>query len=232
MSDSLTRAKLEELSDTQMHVYGSLSQIKPTLANMYLGALRAIPVSKGGTNPEALVQAAHSIRELMQELPRHLNAPIYAPGESLANWVNNLLPKWTGVRDSVEKILESEKHNDPIAGTDWSKLRRFLREIINFFNRIGEVHKTRRERTRLLLQATEGHPEGTVVSTEEATVTQWMYYRDWFMKVAHHRHNPTEAEFAKVLTEFEILLFGMVGPSHRVIEELDRIISGDKEAKS
>jgi len=99
MSDSLARARLQGLSETQMQMWRSLSQIKPTLANMYLGALRAIPMSRGGRNPEALVQAAHSIRELMEKLPQHLDAPIYAPGESLANRVHNLLPKWTGVRD-------------------------------------------------------------------------------------------------------------------------------------
>jgi hypothetical protein len=88
-------------------VYRALAEQSGQLAGWYVGACAVLMVS---ANPERLVQAAHSVRELMNNLHTISNVPVQVKGGRLGDKFDAMTEKW-----------EKAKRNSAAFGEDgWS----------------------------------------------------------------------------------------------------------------
>src|ERR1035437_3909567 len=78
------------LEERQLALLRVLIEKSEALARMYVGALRA---RTDDGNPEYLSQACHSIRELIDNLPKYFAVPVQPTG-SLKVEVNTLRDAW------------------------------------------------------------------------------------------------------------------------------------------
>src|SRR5687768_1740148 len=84
--DFVTGPSVPQLTGEQIALIEALNDRDTRLGPIYLGAVRAL---LDATNPERVPQAAHSIRELLEKLPRWIDAPVSA-GPSLKERTNRL----------------------------------------------------------------------------------------------------------------------------------------------
>ena len=196
-----------------MKRYGRLRQ---NLADMHLGALRAF-YSK---NPDRLAQAAHSLRELMEKLPEYLDVPV-KEAANLGEKVKELARSWKRV---AKPLVDTEQ--SVWSGTIDAPLQTFLVQIEEFF---AWQESNRQSRTQKKLKALRqldplGFPYIGPVSS--SWVKQWTECHEYFELVSHHRHVPTDDEFASQVSTIEQFLLDRLRP--RTFEDhtkLDELIS-------
>ena len=130
---------LSQLSGQQRALYKALSEKEQSLADMYLGSLMTLQQTG---NPDLLALAAHGLRELMEKLPRYLDAPVDTNSPSLKGKVQELAQSWSNT------LGRSQCYSDP----NWSgnidrPLLIFLRKAYQFFEWFKAERPTRRQQT-------------------------------------------------------------------------------------
>jgi hypothetical protein len=96
-----------QLVGQQLAVYRAIAEQSAQLAGWYLGACAVLMVP---VNPERLMQAAHSVRELMNNLHTISNVPVQVKGGRLGDKFDAMTMKW-----------EKAKRNSAAFGDDgWS----------------------------------------------------------------------------------------------------------------
>jgi len=106
------------LSGRQRAIAEALRSTDAQLSCMYVGSLRAMADE---ANPDRHPQAAHSLREIMQTLPRYLDVGVPPRGASLGDKVRNLIDSW------------GERPTSPAAGDEIDKaLATFLHKFLDF----------------------------------------------------------------------------------------------------
>lgn len=201
-----------ELGPNQRALYRALAQHNLDLAAIYLGGLRVL---QGRNNPERIPQSAHSMRELLDALPRAVDVPFRAMKESLRGKVNGLQDSYSAARG------KSDCHVDGAWEGEIDKpLRRFLGRLESFFEWL-DAHRPRRkaEAARFLDQL---NPTSSWVpgQSQDHHVQELMEYRDFFNRVAHH-HRVTSAKYEKWLARFELFLGGLLAP--KTFDDFDEI---------
>src|SRR5580700_9494031 len=93
-----TQQQAVALSGPRRALYDALSKVSPVIATMYHGALLALDPA---ANPARHSQCAHSIRELMDKLPRQVNVPVKAQNERMGDKVKALHPFWKRAADGA-----------------------------------------------------------------------------------------------------------------------------------
>lgn len=86
-----------QISGRQQLVHRSLVEKSKAIGALYECALRLLA---DRSNPGSLFLAAHSIREMMDALPKALDLPILAEQGRLGDQVNALEPIWVGAAKS------------------------------------------------------------------------------------------------------------------------------------
>src|SRR5438105_2713154 len=114
-----------ELDPRQRELHAALHRKEPTLASMYAGGLL---VMRQGPNPERLVLAAHSFRELMEKLPPSFDVPDPRGPRDLGSEVKNLRAKWDAMMGKT-KCREEAVWCGELDGP----LRGVLRDLEAFF---------------------------------------------------------------------------------------------------
>ena len=124
------------LSGRQRALFQALGKKDQQLALMYLGALSVL---KNMLNPERIAQAAHSLRELLEKLPRILDMPIQAKPPSMMDKIRPLEQTWSKAK-TESSCLKTNPHSDVID----KPLRKFLDEVDSFFTWLGSDRPTRK----------------------------------------------------------------------------------------
>ena len=114
------------LTGRQRTVYEALVAREPKLAGIYLGAMAVLAQDH---NPERLVQCAHSVRELVVNLPRYLDMSVPDEQARLGDKTQLLAPIW-------DKVVT---HPTWRGRNDWTGeindvLRSFLKKSSEFFS--------------------------------------------------------------------------------------------------
>jgi len=203
----------EELNPQQRALYEALSDKEPTIAKMYLGAVFVL--DQVG-NPERIVHSAHSIREIIEKIPKHIEVPVKALKEGITVKVREF-------RDFSTLRLEKSKCNN---GGDWGgaiddPLRQVIKKQTQFFEWFDEHHPKRKEETKTVLRKLDGSPFALPETLEDKNVEIWHEIKDFFIAVCHHRRDITQEEFDKWLNAFERFLLDCLRP--RTFEDFDAI---------
>lgn len=191
------------LSPQQQAVREALEDKYPDLATMYQGA---VVVLRQDNNPERFVQAAHSVRELMEKFPRFAHVEQRAHGETLTQEVIRVRTLWQSATDT-SPCRGKDGWSGAIDGS-LSKLLEGLDRLIEWFDR----HKPRRdEEAQRFLQMVEASGRALPAPLARLNTEYWMYLRGYFQGVAHHRGcNPDE--FGQSLEALERFLLDLLRP--------------------
>lgn len=192
------------LSGQQRSLLLAFERLDPKLARMYLGALRVLADE---ANPDAMPLAAHALREIMEKLPESLDVPLKASAGALSNRVAGLLPIWQ------KAVNRSSCHsNGEWQGQLDGPLERLLKRLEIFFDWYSANYQTRRGEIAQALRRLDASGGFLPTPLESANLSLWRDLRDFFLTVAHHKHEPTRNEFASRLQEFESFLVDRLQP--------------------
>lgn len=179
---------------------------------MYLGSLRALA---DDGNPDRHPQAAHSLREIMQNLPRHLDVGVPPRGASLGDKARNLIDAW-GDRPACPSVGE------PID----KALAAFLQKFLDF---VGwhHLHKPQQKvRAAAIISGLDPTRIALPAPIRESRAEEWRQCQSFFVQVAHHSGGWSEADFMKWVAFFEEMLIGYLQPqTFTDWDEIDALIA-------
>lgn len=211
------------MSAQQLALHEALGERAEELARMYIGAL---VVLANPNNPDRLPQAAHSLRELMEKIPRYIAVEIRAESESLRVKVRELEGRWNS---TVENSMCYDGGN--WTGSIDRHLRRLLqRGLQPFFNWFNEHHPRRRVETAAVLRQLDGSGRTLPARLENLEVKGWMAIREYFQAVAHHGRQPPEEDFRTWIDALERSLLDRLRP--RTFADFDAIDDIIREGES
>lgn len=212
------RGDISSFSPQTQQLHRVLSEKSELLARMLHGAWIAISNTR---NPESLVQAAHSIRELMEKAPIEIpEVPVQQGSGNLTDEVRALQSAWQQIKNS--KWTESP----PWIGEIDSTLSGWLSKADDFFNSFNENHKTRTEQLVDALSSLDqaGNPLPPALVKEK--VEEWKKLRQYFLSIAHHGRTGEYDEFTNNISDLEVFLLNLLYPQPiKDIDELDALIS-------
>jgi len=213
-------------SDQQQAIIRSLSEKSTELAYIYIGTLRVLIDRK---NPDRFHQSAHSIRELIEKLPRYWpDAPSFKPPEmGIKSLFNPLIDKWIS---TVKKTC--------CADLDWTgiidpPLTEFLRDFQIFITEYQEAYPSFRKQTEIFLKSiapfADSLPHQEAQRREKERLKRWMDFRSDFNKFCHHNKN--NFPYIEKMKSFESMLASEIlppvtPPALEDLQELDQIIQG------
>jgi hypothetical protein len=214
-----------ELSGRQLALWRALKEIDGSLADMYLGARRALGHLD---NPDQLPQAAHSARELMEKIPGSLGVTVKAHRESLRNQVRQLEVSWE----------QTTRKSSCFDGSGWAgeidpDLQRLLGKIGDFFAWFGSHVPRRNRETTTTLTTMDGSRRALPTQLLRLSVSYWNEINEFFEKVCHHgKPETTLEEFDRWLGALEDFLLERLKPrTFEELEELDALMKrGDSYA--
>ena len=164
------------------------------LAGMYLGAKM---VRRQEDNPERFAQAAHSIRDLIDELPKRFpQVPIFDYPDLISR-----------VRKLVEEF--GAYHGSAPEKRDHFR-RRFELAMRQFAQDMEGVLATRREQAEALINSMDPSGRSLPPPIADQRTEEWRGYRAYFVKVCHHGGASPE-EFDQTLDSFETFLVDRLG---------------------
>jgi hypothetical protein len=193
-----------ELDGQQLAFYRTIAEYDGELASWYLGARMAFATP---ANPEHLVHAAHSIRELMNNLHKIAGVPVKANTGRLGDRFAEMKLKW-----------ERGKRNSASFSEDAGWAREIDGHARRAFEAVDEAI-TWAEANRVAWQ--ERHLETIRVLDvsrrplpswiEKGFVVQWDDLRDYFIRVAK-RGSTTRDEFAAASDTLERFVLERLKP--------------------
>ena len=208
------------LTDRQRAVHESLRLHASSLARMYLGALRAL---SDESNPEYCAQAAHSMRELVEKLPRDAVSPV----ESLSERVKRLEGRF------MELQLERRSGAEGKMVALEEPLLSFFDDLEKFFR---QFHEERPQRIDQAVQAIRsldpsGHSLPPVL--ERKLATDWHRSHGYFEKLSHHNVSDQDTGagiLAARVAEIEAIILALLWPrTTEEYTELDALIREGEE---
>ena len=170
------------------------------LSDWYTGALYALD---NHYNPDRVAQAAHSLRELLQKLPRvvqgnevHVSATDFA---GMCRSINDRILK------DKERYSEGWKNKKIDA-----RLDKTLRKVEDYFSRNRQP--TRKEKIKQAVATID--PMVNALGSEIQAVKHNKYHHLWSQleEFSHHGSRPNVAEFKKFLEELENIVLDLLAP--------------------
>jgi hypothetical protein len=175
------------LTGAQRALYDALAKLDPRLADMYYGALS---VFKQTENPDHLAQTAHSLRELMEKLPRYINVPLDRKGASLTDKVRSFYKEWAKFSDEVKKNGKPFDSGGEIS----PGLRSFLEVSETFFEWVENERPARKRRTAQMVRGLDPAMRPLPAAIENLRIEEWDDCHDYFENVSHHNRAAEELE--------------------------------------
>jgi hypothetical protein len=193
-----------QLGGQQRALFLAIAEYDGELANWYLGACMAFATP---TNPEHLVHAAHSIRELMSNLHKIAGVPVKADTGRLNDKFDEMKTKWEKGKRNSTAFSEEEGWHGEIDG----HARRACEAVDDAIawdaaNRFA--WKERHLETIRVLDVS-GRPLPAWI--EKDFVTQWDTLRTYFIRVAH-RDPTTPEDFNAALDTLERFVLERLKP--------------------
>ncbi len=192
-------------------------QEKSSLADMYIAALRVLA---DHNIPDRFAGSAHYLRELIEKLPEVFDIPIPRASGNMGSRVNELKGKW-------HKVLKSSNYAKGWKGAIDLPLRKFLKELENFFDWVGEHRLSRKKRAERVIQKTDSLQTPMPRQLEDPQIRTLQAFDDFFQGISHHTRHTSDEEYDSWLTRFEYFLLERLRP--RTFDdhaEIDKIISG------
>lgn len=199
----------------QRQFYDVLAARDNRLADMYLGGLTVL--AQVG-NPDRIPQAAHSIRELIEKLPRHLGFVVQNNPVPLGQMTRNLADVW----DKMEISVDGSSNSSCIPTT-------FVGRLQNFFDDFRNSNPKLRERGKSVLNNLDPSEMQLPEVVQEARVDSWKEFNDYFVSVSHHRTSQDMNDFIEMLEKFEAFLLDYLRP--RAAENQAEILRLIQEAE-
>ena len=173
---------------------------KYPLSQWYLGALYALD---NHYNPDSVAQAAHSLRELLEKLPR----------VTQGSDVQARVPGFAEKRNIInERVLKAKKRYPE--GWKGKQIDKNLAKLLTDLEEYLDLNQqpTRREQIQQTVAIIDPMVNSLDSKTQEAKRNQ--YYNLWgqLEGFAHHKINPDVAEFNKCLEELENIVFDLLAP--------------------
>ena len=173
---------------------------KYPLNQWYLGALYALD---NHYNPDRIAQAAHSLRELIEKLPRVVQG----------SDVQTETIDFKGMRRSINNRISKDKER---YSEGWknkkidARLDKTLRKIENYFER--NQLPTRDEQMQQAVATVD--PMVNSLDSEIRERKRNQLHRLWkrLERFAHHNNNPDVEEFSNCLEELENTIFDLLAP--------------------
>jgi hypothetical protein len=210
------------LSGRQRALFQALGKKDSQLASMYVGALFVL---RNTSNQDRIAQAAHSLRELLEKLPRILDMPIQAKPPSMMDKIRPLEKTWSKAK-TESSGLKTNPRSDKID----TPLRKFLDEAERFFGWLASDRPTRKEQAAIVVRGLDPLKKALPQTIEILHVEEWDRYRNHFELVSHHQAVEELDEFMKWVDGVEGYLIDRLIP--RTFDDftaLDKII-GEGEA--
>jgi hypothetical protein len=206
------------LSSQTLLLISQLETKEKRLAQMLQGAWFAILDIQ---SPESVVQAAHSVRELMEKAPIWIKeVPVQQGSKKLKEEVKALHEAW--------KIIKSGNWSStpPWNGDIDKPLGDWLIKAGDFFDYFSNNHQTRNEQMAEAIKALDqsGRPLPQNLIAEK--VKDWSTLNEYFQAIAHHSTSADSGNFQTNLSELESFLLDLLHPEPiPLMDELDNLIS-------
>lgn len=218
----LRRPSLEhaQLIGQQQTLHEALINKDPKLARMYLGSIAVLGQK---SNQERLPLAAHGLREMMEKLPKYLEIPVQAKGQSLKQKIQELSSR----KDKAAR--NSSCHfKDGWRGEIDKPLDQLLQDLDEFFLWFIEANPTRKQRIARVIRVLDPSPSFLPKPLEEIQVSVWDRCNSYFQGVSHHTLESSEEEFSSPLSVLERFLLDRLSPrtfeDFAVIDDLIRVV--------
>jgi hypothetical protein len=210
--ESLTQLRL---TGSQQQIHNALIQKDQELADLYETALR---IYWDGRLPARLIPAAHSLRQLVDGLPRAMDVPIPVNPALITDQVNTLEPIWGNA-------LKSGCHqNGEWAGTIDGPLQDLLQNLHGFFEWLEENRPKWNEVIIQMFRVTDPSGQSLPETLEQKRAKAWKDLRRYFSNTAHGE-STTADDFATKMEALERILFDSLcrKPSED-LSAIDRIL--------
>ena len=206
-------------------LYTILRNKDRNLADIYYGGLAVIYQT---SNPETFPQAAHSFRELMDEIPKHYDIRSIHDAKQLQYRTQNLRMHW-------EKTLKltNTYDNGKWNGNIDNHLKSFLNSCNNF---VQWVINNMPKGSEIAVKTIRKLDESGIVlpaDVEKKKITEWTELRKYFIDVLHHNlKNETITDITSKIEQLEVFLLGFYKPPRSdEFDEIDKIIeTGESNA--
>ena len=183
-----------------LEVLQSKQTEKSPLGDWYIGALYAL---NNHYNPDRVAQAAHSLRELLQKLPRIVQG----------NEVHVSATDFAGMRRNInDRILkDKERYSE-----GWknkiidARLSKTLGKIEDYFSH--NQQPTRKEQIKQAVATIDPMVNSFGSGIQEVKRNQYHHLWNQLEKFSHHGIRPDVAEFKKCLEELENIVFDLLAP--------------------
>jgi hypothetical protein len=198
-----------ELTGAQSALVRALLEKNESVAMMYVGAIRARAATN---NPDHLSQACHSIRELIDNLPKYFEVPV-EPSGRLGDRVNALADRWQKekrVKNNSEEVISEG----------------FAKQLEKFFIWKQENFIKRREVARITVRDLDVSRRRLPGAIEDLRALEWMKIRDFFVASTHHG-TCTADDFDAWVEVFERFMLDLTRPrTFETAAALDDLIRG------
>jgi hypothetical protein len=212
----------QNLGGQQRAFFLAIAEHDRELASWYLGARMAFEAS---ANPECLVQAAHSVRELMSDLHKIAGVPAQADPGRLGDKFADMKGKWEkGKRNSTAYSEEKGWH-----GEIDRHARRACEAVDDAIarNEANRVAWVERHLETIRVLDVSGRPLPSWI--EEDFVRQWDRLRNYFIRVTK-RGSTTRDEFEAALDTLERFVLERLKPrTYADQAEIDALIREAEE---
>lgn len=187
-----------KLTARQIALKDLLEKKSPLLGSMYYGALLTLHNEQ---NPDAVFQAAHSIRELIRRLPQIVPTLSVKPEKI----------------DIIEKLTEIVK--DFQSNDDLNQNKEWISKVSTLIDQSSLSHRL--QLGELLDKCDQA---GLPIKEKERAAKYLHELYTWFVNVCHHRESPTSEETLKQLYRLELILDVLFRPYFEIEPELTRLM--------
>lgn len=183
------------------------------LAPLYLGAKMSI---RQVDNPDYLAQAAHSIREMIDMLPKRFDVPTFEY-QDLRSRSRVLVDAWRAIDNANPKAAEAAR-------------KKFEKEMVRFAAELDAVTITRKVEAGKLISSMDVSGRKMPAVIAGLRVAEWGEYRGYFVRACHHGETTPE-DFDQMLEQFEIFLVDRLQPRAVSDQSAIRAIVAEGESR-
>jgi hypothetical protein len=204
------------LTSRQQLIHRSLDEKGQSAAFLFESALL---VRADTGNPGRLFLAAHSIRMMMDELPKVMDLPTLAEQGRLGDQVSALEPIWAAA-------LKSRCHSDgKWSGEIDTPLQKLFARLYKFFQWWRDSRPKRRDVAAGFFRSTDPSGRALPEPLEKTRIDRWLGLHSYFVGVAK-TSSTTEDEFSASLDQLEqILLDNLYRQPSEDFSEIEAILA-------